>query len=268
MSLKPVRIGLWDRYGGSMPSGWTRWLLEQFEFPFQVVYPPDLDKGSLREKFDVIILVDGAIPAPRFRAAIRPGTFTGDQPPDEETLPAEYRGRRGSITTTKTVPELRKFLEAGGTILTIGSSTALAAQLGLPVANHLADKGRPGQAAARGRNFTCLARCCGRAWTRPTRWPGAWATRWMSSSRRARPSGCPTPTQNAEARGLVRQASPRLRSGWAWGQEYLDGGVAIAEAKVGQGQLVLFGPEILFRGQPHGTFKFLFNGIVLAGVKE
>ena len=23
---------LWDRYGGSMPSGWTRWILEQFEF--------------------------------------------------------------------------------------------------------------------------------------------------------------------------------------------------------------------------------------------
>ena len=59
--LKPVRIGLWDRYGGSMPSGWTRWLLEQFEFPFRVVYPPELDKGGLREKFDVLILVDGAI---------------------------------------------------------------------------------------------------------------------------------------------------------------------------------------------------------------
>ena len=53
--LKPVRIGLWDRYGGSMPSGWTRWLLERFEFPFQVVYAPELDKGSLRQKFDVLI---------------------------------------------------------------------------------------------------------------------------------------------------------------------------------------------------------------------
>ena len=55
-----------------------------------------------------------------------------------------------------------------------------------------------------------------------------------------------------------------LRSGWAWGQEHLEGGVAIAEAKVGKGKLALFGPQILFRGQPHGTFKFLFNGIVQA----
>ena len=36
--LAPVRIGLWDRYGGSMPSGWTRWILERSEFPFEVVH--------------------------------------------------------------------------------------------------------------------------------------------------------------------------------------------------------------------------------------
>jgi hypothetical protein len=50
-----------------------------------------------------------------------------------------------------------------------------------------------------------------------------------------------------------------LRSGWAWGQKYLQDGVAVAEARVGKGRLFLFGPEITFRGQPHGTFKFLFN---------
>ena len=59
-----------------------------------------------------------------------------------------------------------------------------------------------------------------------------------------------------------------LRSGWAWGQENLEGGVAMIDAKIGKGRLALFGPEILFRGQPHGTFKLLFNGIVQAGAGE
>ena len=59
-----------------------------------------------------------------------------------------------------------------------------------------------------------------------------------------------------------------LRSGWAWGQHHLNGGVAVAATKVGQGSLYLFGPEILNRGQPHGTFKFFFNGIHLAGAEE
>ena len=43
MQLEPVKIGLWDRYGGSMPSGWTRMILEDFEFDFDVLYPPDFD---------------------------------------------------------------------------------------------------------------------------------------------------------------------------------------------------------------------------------
>ena len=62
MKLKPVRIGLWDQYGGSMPSGWTRWLFEQYQFPFEVVYPQTLDAGNLNAKFDVLVFVDGGIP--------------------------------------------------------------------------------------------------------------------------------------------------------------------------------------------------------------
>ena len=59
-----------------------------------------------------------------------------------------------------------------------------------------------------------------------------------------------------------------LVSGWAWGQQRLQGGAAIVQAKVGEGNLFVFGPEITNRGQPHGTFKLLFNGIFLAGAKE
>ena len=52
-----------------------------------------------------------------------------------------------------------------------------------------------------------------------------------------------------------------LRSGWAWGQQYLDQAVSIVEAPVGKGHVVLFGNEVNWRAQPHGTFKLLFNGI-------
>jgi hypothetical protein len=58
-----------------------------------------------------------------------------------------------------------------------------------------------------------------------------------------------------------------LRSGWAWGQHHLDQAVQIIDAPVGKGRVVLFGPEIAWRGQPHGTFKFLFNGIYLGVAK-
>ena len=58
-----------------------------------------------------------------------------------------------------------------------------------------------------------------------------------------------------------------LNSGWAWGQQYLDGGTAIAEASVGEGKIVILGPEVAFRAQPHGTFKLLFNGLYYGSAK-
>ena len=57
-------------------------------------------------------------------------------------------------------------------------------------------------------------------------------------------------------------SSKPLRSGWAWGQEHLNGAAAIIEARMGQGSLYMFGPEILFRAQPHGTFRFFFNTLL------
>ncbi|KPK72827.1 MAG: peptidase, partial [Phycisphaerae bacterium SM23_30] len=62
LKINPVKVGLWDQYGGSMPSGWVRWILEQFEFPFEVVYPPTLDAGNLKDKFDVLVFVGASFP--------------------------------------------------------------------------------------------------------------------------------------------------------------------------------------------------------------
>jgi hypothetical protein len=270
--LKPVRVALWDRYGGSMPSGWTRMLLEQFEFPFKVVYPPELDQGKLREKFDVLVLVDGALGGGRGMAAIRPDVVreqpAGDAPPTgtgaEANIPEEYRGRRGGITKEKTGPHLRKFLEDGGTIFAIGGSTALAGQLEVPVKNHLVTKDDEGKDKSLGRDKFYVPGSVLRIRVDSAH-PLAWGmddvadVMFSSSPVFKLPEG-------DEAKGLTRIAwfdgKVPLRSGWAWGQEHLDGGVAIAEAPVGQGRLVLCGPQILFRAQPHGTFKLLFNAIV------
>jgi len=58
-----------------------------------------------------------------------------------------------------------------------------------------------------------------------------------------------------------------LDSGWAWGQQYLDGGTAVAEASLGEGKVVILGPEVAFRAQPHATFKLLFNGLYYGSAK-
>jgi hypothetical protein len=251
--LRPVRIGLWDEYGGSMASGWTRWLLEQFEFPFEVVFARTLDAPNLSSRFDVLIFVDGAIP-------LRDGGALPQLP--AESVPAEYRDRLGAVSVSRTVPRLRQFVEAGGTLLAIGSSTAIGQHFNLPIRDALVERVNgvdlplpeekfyvPGSILeARVDNTHPLAFGLGER---------VYVFFEHSPAFRLQPHA---EAAGVKAIGWFDSATP-LRSGWAWGQQYLDGAAAIVEARVGAGRVVLFGPEIAWRAQPHGTFKLLFNGI-------
>ena len=253
--LRPVRIGLWDVYGGSMPSGWTRWLLEQFEFPFEVVYAKALDAGNLAAKYDVLIFVDGAIPM----------RDSGGGQPRAENIPAEFHDWLGTVSVSRTVPELRTFVEDGGRLLAIGSSTSIGYHLGLPIRNALVERGATGESRPLSSETFFIPGSILEARV-DTSHPLAYGLADRvnlffdeSPSFRLLPE--------AASRAVVPVAwfaSPTpLRSGWAWGQQHLDQTVQIIDAQVGKGRVLLFAPEIAWRAQPHGTFKFLFNGIYL-----
>ncbi len=262
--LRKLRIALWDRYGGSMDSGWVRWILEQFEFPFKVVYAPTLDAGKLSNKYDVLIFVRGAIPSVRSSETSR---FRSFSEPNPQSIPAEYRDRLGRITAEKTLPQLIQFIKDGGTVLTIGSSTSLGYHAGLPVANALIEKLEDGTERPLPRSTFFVPGSVLRVRVDRTH-PLAYGL----------PENLDVAFNNSPVFRLLPEASLKgvrpiawfdskdpLRSGWAWGKHYLQGGIAVIEADVGKGKLFLFGPEITRRAQPHGTFKFLFNGIYYGG---
>jgi hypothetical protein len=261
IKLQPVRIALWDRFGGSMPSGWTRWLFEQFEFPFEVVYPSQIDSGKLREKYDAIVFVTGAIPA----QGVRPPPL-----PRPRNLPAEFEPWVGRITPEKSVPALKEFLQAGGTIVTIGSSTNLAYQLALPLQSALTER----TAEGRLRNLpddkfyipgsvldAKVDSSDPLAWGMPERTD-------LYFERSAVFKLQPNATTSGVKPIIWFDSEKPLRSGWAWGQKYLKDNVTVATASVGAGKLHLMGSEVAFRGQTHGTFKLLFNALYLATAKD
>jgi len=257
--ISPVRVGLWDQYGGSMPSGWVRWILEQFEFPHEVVYVQRLDQGSLNEKFDALVFVDGAIPS---SAGGQPSPFQRSGPPPDD-LPADLRDKIGRISSERTVPALKAFLENGGRVITIGGSTALARHLKLPIESHLVERSAAGSVRALPREkFYVPASILEVAVdsTVPVAYGmGSKAAVLFDESPAFRllPDA---PSRGIRPVAWFATAEP-LISGWAWGQTYLEGGIAAVEARVGKGTLYLFGPEIAFRSQPHGTYRFLFNGL-------
>lgn len=248
--LSPTRVALWDRYGGSMESGWIRWILEQFEFPYRLVFPPELDAGSLDTFADVLILPSGALGAGR--------------PIAPTDVPAEFRSRLGQISQDRTVPQLRRFLERGGRVVAIGDSTDLAEMLGLPVADALVERRDGAEPRPLPRTQFYIPGSLLEVRLDPAL-PVTFGLpeRLDVMFYRSPAFRIPADDPRAPARIAWYDSPTPLRSGWAWGQERLEGTVAMAEASVGKGRLYLFGPEITFRGQPHQAFKLLFNAMLM-----
>jgi len=254
--ITALRVGLWDQYGGSIPSGWLRWLMEQNHFEYGIVYPQDIDAGNLNSKYDVIVFVTRAIPP--VGGEPKSNSMFYDRMPKAEDTPAAFQKMLGKITPEKSIPQLKSFLEAGGSIVTIGSSANLAYHLGLPVHNALVDKDTskplPGTKYYIPGSILHVSV--------DPKVPAAWG---MPADVDVNFDNSPVfkLDDDAAKKGVVPvlwfPTDKPLRSGWAWGQSYLKDGVAGFVASVGAGKLYTFGPEITFRGQSLGTFKLLFN---------
>lgn len=251
--INPSRIALYDQYGGSMPSGWVRWMMEQYHFPFTVVYPQELDKGGLNAKYDVILFIDINMPNES-----RP--FFSRQP-NPEDIPEEYRSWLGNITIEKTIPQLKTFLQNGGNIVAVGSSATLAYLLDMPVKNALTTMKSDGKSAPLSSNDYYIPGSLLKANVDVDQ-PENWG---MSKTSDVVFDNSPVFTINPD--GVTKGLRPLawygeetpLRSGWAWGQSYLKEGLAAFVAPVGKGKLLVYGPEITFRAQSHNNFKMLFN---------
>jgi hypothetical protein len=275
LKLHKMRVALADQYGGSMPSGWTRFLFEQFEFPFEVVYPKAVDAGNLISTYEVIVFPSGVGPAAPAEGAggagARGGRGGGAATGGGGTgadIPAQYQPMLGTYTAAQTGPALKKFVEDGGTIIAVGRSASNMAQVfGLPITNHLVERGADGL-------FHQVP-------SEKLYVPGSILSAAVDTSIPVA-QGVTNPVDvfydnsplfrlepEAAMKGIrpvawFATATP-LRSGWAYGQSYLENGIIGVDAPVGRGRVFLFTPEITFRGQPHATFKFLFNAIYLAG---
>lgn len=256
----PARVALWDNYGGSMPSGWVRWIMEQYHFPIQLVYAKDIDAGDLHKKYDLILFVTRAIPG---IGNARPGAeeYVRKEAKEEE-VPSEFHSQMGSLTVAKSIPALKKFMEDGGSVFTIGTSTSLAYHIGLPVRNALMEMTSAGVERPLPNDKYFIPGSVLQVSVDSTQ-----KTTWgMGSKSDIYFDASPVFNLSSEAvsKGMIKplmwfDSNKPLRSGWAWGQAYLQDGVAAFEANVGKGKLIAFGPEITFRAQSYSTFKVLFN---------
>ena len=98
-----ARIGLYKSFSSAIDEGWTRWILEAYEFPYQSLHDQDIREADLSD-YDVIL-------------------FPHQEPNQIEqglgdSYPEQYRGGLGK----EGMARLRQFTSEGGTVVFLGAA--------------------------------------------------------------------------------------------------------------------------------------------------
>lgn len=248
----------------SMDEGWTRWI---FDYRGPVTMKGDKPCPTYDS------LTSQAIrnaPVDSDRTIIFP-----DQPANQilngyakGSMPDEYVGGVGR----EGVENLKKFVEAGGTLVFLNRSSLFAIeQFNLPIrnvtagldrkdfyipgsilrteidTNHPIAKGMPQQSIAWFENSPAFE---------------------MTGGVEVTPASAKSGTRSADggiSYSIIARypADPKkiLLSGWALGTEKIAGKAALVEVRMGKGKIILFGFRPQYRGQSLTTFPLLFNAI-------
>lgn len=243
--LTQPRIALYQPWTANMDEGWTRLILENHEFPFTTIHNAEIRAGSLKERFDVIILPDQ-----RPRSIIN-----GHQ---KGTMPPKYVGG----ISPSGLRNLKKFVELGGTLVTLGSSSNLPIEeFRLPVKNTLKSLKSEEFFASGLLVKAIFNQNHPVAYGMPKETACFFANSptfqtWASSR------------EKADARVIGKYPEENIiLSGWMHGEEHLKNRAAAVEVPLGKGKIILLGFRVQHRGQTVGTFKLLFNSLFYASAK-
>jgi hypothetical protein len=238
------RIGLYQPWTANMDEGWTRLILENYEFPFSTIHNAEIRAGYLEERFDAIILPNQSA------QSIIDGHQRG-------TMPPKYVGGISSSG----VRNLRKFVEEGGTLVTLGSACNLPLeQFKLGVKNILKPL-KPEEFFASG----LLVQIC-----LDINHPLAYG---LTEETVCFFSYSPTfqvwPSDEKKKPVIVGKFPEEniVQSGWMLGEKFLQNKAVVIEAPLGQGKIILLGPRVQHRGQALATFKLLFNALFYSTAK-
>jgi hypothetical protein len=251
------RIGLYLA-NTSMDEGWTRWVLDQYEFEYARVSGADIQAGNLRDKIDVLLISDevrGVLEAAGGRGGRAGGAAPGGAPP----AGGAGAGQAAAPTPAQAANEARvraldEFVRGGGTLVTFNRSSNFAIdQLRLPLKSAVAGVGRQ-QFFVGGSLLTVSVDTAHRVMAGM---PERAAIYYDSGPVFEMGEGF-------AGRVLARypDAEPVLASGFLQGEKLIQGKAAAVEVDHGQGRIVLLGFRPQWRGQPFGTFRVIFNALV------
>ena len=236
------RIGLYYPWtSGNVDEGWTRWVLEQYEFGLTTLHNNEIREGGLRRRFDAIILPD------QLPRDIIDG-FAAN------TVRPESRGGIGDAG----VDQLIRFVADGGTLIALGSASDLVIdRFPIPIRN-LKRGFRREQHFGPGAILRIQVDT-----TNPMGFGTAADTYgfYNNSPFFALLEGFNSLKPTVIARYPNQDI---VASGWLRGEDLMAGRAAVVAVDMKPGRIVLFGLRPQHRGQTHATFPLLFNSLYLS----
>jgi hypothetical protein len=245
--VKRMRVGMYQRYrGGNMDEGWTRFVLEQFGFPYQSVKPEEFQKGGLEARYDVIVIPHDSKEMIMGEEEKRGPNQAAD------VYPPEYMAGIGE----QGLAALKNFVSVGGTLVTLGEAADFAIEkFALPVRNVLAN--------VSSKDFFCPGSTLKVRFD--VRNPLAYGMPedgvvlfWEGPALEILPSK----DNDRYERVVTYLERDILQSGWLVGEKHLSAKAGMVSAKHGDGRVILIGFRPQHRAQTHGTFKLLFNTLL------
>ena len=263
-SLGGARVGLYKPWVASMDEGWTRFVLENYEFPLVNLSNQQIRSGEFTEEVDVLLFPDidkniiatgkpGSDSYRRYSAPLPPpyggGIDDWDSPEESSEEP--------KVKPTKGGKRIKEWVEAGGTVVALDSSSEYFIELfELPVRDVLSKVSRD--------TFNCPGSTLRVAMNQES--PLTFGMRPEEAIYFARSPAFQTRVPDARFDRTVIARYPAdekdmLISGYLEGGELIEKKAAAVEFSVGDGRVILIGFRAQHRAQPLRTFKLLFNSL-------
>ncbi len=251
------RVAIYSQWTGTQNLGWYRLTFDRFGIPYDLIYKEQVAKGGLRDKYDVILLAEQPLGKSVVLAvpAAKPVAYVKNPRYKFLGMYGETNDMSGGFGQAG-VDAFADFLQKGGTLIAIGESARLPIEFGW--AGTVDKTTVPGLASQRPLVEAEITKpehpvFYGFAGTKmPVKYVG----------------GTPFKVGIADEANVLGRyvgGDASVLSGLMTNADSLKGrpfAVDIPQAYKGQGRVIMFSNNPIYRWQNHGEFNMVFNSVI------
>ena len=251
------RLAMFSTWGSTQEVGWVRHAFDRYEIAYHLIYKERIRQGGLRAQYDVILAPSQAGSGKRLVFDVEPRSKPLAYTKTTEFVSHGMYGSSDDIAGgmgLEGATELRKFVEEGGVLITLGSASFFPPEFGL---TRNLDAARPSS------QFYAPGPIVEAEILKPTH-PIFYG--YTDTRTAVRYANGPLLTVPERDKGQILAhftgGEKGVLSGLMRAPAEIAKKAAIVDVPVGRGRVIVFATNPCYRWQNHGEFGMLFNAIL------